>query len=67
MEVDSTIAKAWRNITPSERAVYEEKISTVLKGLKEREFDRLLDEAGEIAKKNGLTEAKLNALLNEED
>jgi len=67
LDVDSTLARAWRNVTPSVRARYEEKINAVLRGLKEVEFDRLLDEAGRIAANNGLTEEKLDALLNEED
>ena len=67
LEVDSTIARAWRNISPKVRADYEKKITAVLRDLKEAEFDRLLDDAGKIAASNGLTEDKLNSLLNEED
>ena len=67
LEVDGAVARAWRNVPPSVKAGYEEKINAVLRDLKEVEFDRLLDEAGRIAKSNGLTEDKLNALLNEED
>ncbi|MGZ3757755.1 MAG: hypothetical protein ACXVAY_18860 [Mucilaginibacter sp.] len=67
LEVDGAIARAWRNIPPSRRIDYEEKINAVLRDLKEAEFDRLLDEAGRIAAGNGLTEDKLNALLSEED
>lgn len=67
LEVDSTIARAWRNISPSVKADYEKKISAVLRDLKEAEFDRLLNDAGRIAASNGLTEDKLNALLDEED
>jgi hypothetical protein len=67
LEVDSAVARAWRNITPSIRESYEEKITAILRDLKEAEFDRLLDEAGRIAANNGLTEDKLNTLLNDED
>lgn len=67
LEVDSTIAKAWRNVEPSVRADYEEKISSILQELKEAEFLRHLDEIGKIAESNGLTEDILNQLLNEED
>lgn len=65
LEVDDAIARAWRNITPSKRAKYEKKIGEILRVLKETEFDRLLNDAGNIAAGNGLTEDKLNALLNE--
>ncbi|MES2456043.1 MAG: hypothetical protein V4594_10895 [Bacteroidota bacterium] len=67
LEVDNAIARAWRNITPLKRATYEKKIGDILRSLKEVEFDRLLNEAGKIAADNGLTEDKLNALLDEED
>ncbi len=67
LEVDNAIARAWRNITPSTRAKYEKKISDMLRDLKEVEFDRLLNDAGKIASSNGLTEDKLNTLLNEEN
>ena len=39
----------------------------MLRELKEAEFDKLLNEAGRAAEKKGLTEAKLNHLLREED
>jgi len=67
LEVDSAVARAWRNISPSQKAGYEQRITAVLRELKEAEFDRLLDEAGRVAAENGLTEDKLNELLNNED
>jgi len=67
LEVDSAIARAWRNTSPAARSQYEKKIAVVLKDLKKAEFKRLIDEAGQIAADNGLTEEKLNSLLNEED
>ncbi len=39
------------------------RLNWLLKELKETEFDQLLDKAGELAQKNGLTEQKLNDLL----
>ena len=67
LEVDNATARAWRNMAPATRAKYEKKITDILKDLKEAEFDLLLNEAGNVAMRNGLTEEKLNALLNEED
>ncbi len=48
------------------RAKYERKITEMLLELKEADFTNLLDTAGMIAGKNGLTEDKLNQLLSEE-
>jgi hypothetical protein len=67
LEVDGALAKAWKNSSPELRSRYEDRITEVLRELKEAEFDELLDKAGEIAKQNGLTEEKLNQLLNERD
>lgn len=67
LEVDSALARAWRNSAPALKAEYERKIADMLRELKEAEFDKLLDKAGKTAKKKGLTEAKLNQLLSEED
>ncbi len=67
LEVDGALARAWKNSSPALRSRYESKITALLRELKEAEFDNLLDKAGEIAKKNGLTEEKLNELLNDED
>lgn len=36
----------------------------MLRELKEKEFDNLLDKAGKIAEKNGLTEEVLSEILN---
>lgn len=66
LEVDGTIARAWRNMDPLLKADYEQKINTLLKDVKEAEFDRLLNEVGRMAADNGLTEEKLNKLLNED-
>jgi hypothetical protein len=43
---------------------YEAKIAELLRKLKVEEFNNLLNRAGKIAKRNGLTEEKLNELLN---
>ncbi len=67
LEVDSVLARAWRNSAPELKAAYEQKIADMLRELKEIEFDRLLDKAGKTARKKGLTETKLNQLLSEED
>jgi hypothetical protein len=67
LEVDGALARAWRNSSADVRSHYESKISDVLRELKEAEFDKLLDRAGKIAKENGLTEEKLNELLNDKD
>ncbi|MEX2592943.1 MAG: hypothetical protein WD426_09210 [Anditalea sp.] len=67
LEVNSRLAQAWRKSTPKVRAKYERKITEMLREMKETEFDNLLNKAGKIAEKNGLTEDKLDQLLNEED
>lgn len=67
LEVDGVLARAWRNSSPAIRSRYESKITDILRELKEAEFDKLLDKAGKEAQKNGLTEEKLNQLLNDED
>lgn len=67
LEVDGALARAWRNTSPDLRLVYESKIADLLRELKKAEFDKLLDKAGRIAAENGLTEEKLNELLNEKD
>lgn len=67
LEVDSALARVWRNSAPALKAEYERKIAEMLRELKEAEFDRLLDKAGKAAKKKGLTETKLNQLLSEDD
>ncbi len=67
IEVDGALARAWKNTSPELRSSYENKIADMLRDLKEAEFDKLLDRAGQIAKENGLTEEKLNELLNEEN
>jgi hypothetical protein len=67
LEVDGALARAWKNSSPALRSRYESKITALLRELKEAEFDNLLERAGKIAKENGLTEEKLNKLLNDED
>lgn len=67
LEVDGALARAWRNTSPAVRSQYETKITALLRELKEIEFDKLLDRVGKIAEQNGLTEEKLNQLLNEPD
>jgi len=66
LEVDSTVAKAWRSFSASQRAFYEKALSVLLQGDKEKQFKQILDEASSIAVSNGLDEEKLNRLLNEE-
>ncbi|WP_426668567.1 hypothetical protein ACPPVU_20350 [Mucilaginibacter sp. McL0603] len=67
LEVDGALARAWKNSSPALRSSYERQISDLLRGLKEAEFDNLLNKAGKIAEANGLTEEKLNELLNDEE
>jgi len=67
LEVDGALARAWKNSSPALRSSYERKIANLLRELKEFDFDNLLDKAGDIAEKNGLTEKKLNELLNDKD
>jgi hypothetical protein len=67
LEVDGALARAWKNSSPALRSSYESKITALLRELKETEFDNLLNKAGKIAEENGLTEEKLNELLNDED
>ncbi|HEY4194627.1 MAG TPA: hypothetical protein VGM63_03770 [Mucilaginibacter sp.] len=66
LEVDGALARAWKNTTPDLRHAYESKITDLLRELKEAEFHNLLDRAGKVAADNGLTEEKLNELLNED-
>jgi hypothetical protein len=65
LEVDEALAKAWKDSSPSERVVYENKINAVLRELQEMKFDELLDKAGKIAEENGLTEEQLEILKKE--
>jgi len=65
LEVDAALAKAWRNSSGSLKESYQNKIADLLRELKEKEFDGLLNRVGEIAHNNGLTEETLNSLLNE--
>jgi hypothetical protein len=67
LEVDGALARAWKNSSPELKSTYQRKIANLLRELKESDFDNLLIKAGEIAKKNGLTEEKLNELLNDKD
>jgi len=65
LEVDGALARAWRNSSAAIRLRYENKIAAILRELKEAEFDKLLDKAGKVAEKNGLTEEKLKEMLND--
>jgi len=67
IEVDDALAKAWNNGSEELRSSYEREIITLLKDLQKAQFGELLDKAGKIAESNGLTEEKLNKLLNDED
>jgi hypothetical protein len=67
LEVDGALARAWRNSSPDLRSSYESKITAILRELKEKEFDDLLNRAGKIAEENGLTEDKLKRLLDDKD
>ena len=67
LEVDGALARAWKNSSPALRSSYENKITALLRELKEAEFDNLLNRAGKIAEENGLTEEKLKELLSDED
>lgn len=63
--MDGALARAWKNSPPALRSSYERKITDLLRELKEAEFDNLLDKAGKIAEKNGLTEEQLELLKKE--
>jgi hypothetical protein len=65
LEVDGALARAWKNSSPSERAVYENKINAILKELQETKFDDLLNKAGKIAEEKGFTEEQLEILKKE--
>lgn len=67
LEVDSIVAKTWRSFSASQRSLYEKTLSVLLQENKEEEFKKLLNRAGEIASSNGLTDEKLEQLLNEKD
>lgn len=67
LEVDDYLAKAWKNSPKDLKEEYESKITDLLRELKEKEFDLLLDNARKTAQENGLTEEILNKLLNEKD
>jgi hypothetical protein len=67
LEVDDSLAKAWRNSSKSLKESYQTKITDLLRELREKEFEELLKRTSEIAKNNGLTEEILNQLLNEKD
>ncbi|HZY39022.1 MAG TPA: hypothetical protein VFE53_20315 [Mucilaginibacter sp.] len=67
LEVDDALAKAWKNSSPAERIVCENKINAVLRELQKTKFDNLLKKAGKIAADNGLTEDKLNELLKDDN
>lgn len=67
LEVDSVTARAWKNTPPDLKLEYEAKIAELLRKLKVAEFNNLLDRAGKIAEANGLTEEKLNEILNDGD
>ena len=67
LEVDSVVAKTWRNFSASQRSLYEKTISALLRENKEIEFKKILDRAAEIAASNGLNEEGLAQLLNEKD
>lgn len=66
LEVDDALAKAWKSSSPSEKAVYGNKINAVLRELQETKFDDLLEKAGKIAADNGLTEDRLIELLKDD-
>ena len=67
LEVDDYLAKAWKNSSKKLREEYENKITDLLKELKKKELKIALDNLGNIAENNGMTEEKLNELLKEKD
>lgn len=67
LEVDNLVAKTWRSFSASQRSLYEKTLSVLLLENKEIEFSELLNRAGKIALANGLTDEKLEKLLNEKD
>jgi len=67
IELDYPLAKAWQNSSEDLRAKYYDKIVAVLKEMQKDRLKELMDEAGVMAEKNGMTEEILEKLLNEKD
>ncbi len=70
IEVDDATAKKWRNVPPKIKSQleksFEGQIDELSEKVKEANFENLLKIVREEAAKNGLTEEKLQQLLNEE-
>jgi len=71
LEVDDTVAKAWRNTSAKLRAQIgkslEQALTDSLNKSKAANFELLLQDVRNEAAKNGLTEEILAQLLNEEN
>lgn len=70
IEVDDATAKKWHGFSPKIKACLQEsfakQIAIVSQGTTEHDFESLLNKAREEAARNGLTEERLQELLNEE-
>jgi hypothetical protein len=70
LEVNEQTAKAWRNTSDKLRSQIgkgiEQFLSETLQKSKKANFELLLEEARKSASEKGLTEEKLQQLLNEE-
>lgn len=70
IEVADITAKKWRDVPPKIKSrlekSFERQMEIVSQGIKESQFEELLNKAREEAAKNGLTDEILQQLLNEE-
>lgn len=71
IEVDEATAKKWKDASSKFRKVISEKFSAdvdfVMKTYKNENFFEALDEIGAKLAKRGLTEDKVNEILNSND
>lgn len=71
LEVDSSLAKAWRRVPIALRQQLEKdieaRLSEQIRIAEQNDFKEALDNLRNQAAKNGLTQAILEDLLNEED
>ena len=71
IEVDDDTAKKWRITSPKFKKVISEKFATdvdfVMENYKNENFFESLNEIGERLAKRGLTEEKVNEILNSDD
>ncbi len=71
IEVDDSTAKKWRTTSSKFKKVITEKfekdVDFISKKFKNDDFMAALDEIGESLAKRGLTEEKVNEILNSDD